>query len=71
MVSDLRSLGFVGADDGHIIKIALPSSFIDNRATACPKLLVQDKVLHPLWKRNERPEVTIKLKLNFKKISLL
>lgn len=55
MVSDLRSLGFVGTDDGYIVEIALPSSFIDNRATACPKFLIQDEVLHPLWKRNKMP----------------
>lgn len=48
MVSDVRSLGFVVADDGYIVEGALLSTFIDNRATACSKLLVQDEVLHPL-----------------------
>lgn len=49
MVSDVGSLGFVSADDGYIVEIALLSTFIDNRTTACPKFLVQDEVLHPLW----------------------
>ena len=48
MVSDVRSLGFVGADNGHIFEGALLSTFIDNRAATCSKLLIQDEVLHPL-----------------------
>lgn len=31
MVGDLRSLGFVDADDGDIVEISLPSSLVDNR----------------------------------------
>lgn len=54
MVGDLRSLGFVGADDGYIVEIAFPSSLIDNRASACPKFFIQDEVLHLLWRRYEK-----------------
>lgn len=54
MVSDGRTLGFVSTDDGHIVERALLSSFIDNSVTACSELLIQDEVLHPLWKRNKR-----------------
>lgn len=58
MVSDVRSPSFVGADDGYIVEIALLSSFIDHRATACPKLLIQNKVLHRLLERR-RPQTII------------
>ena len=59
MVSDHRSLGFVGTDDSDIVQVALPSSFVDNRATSCPKLHIQDEVLHPLWKITEKSQVKI------------
>lgn len=61
MVSDVGSLGFVSADDGYIVESALLSSFIDNRAAAASKLLIQDEVLHPLWKRHKRPELLLLL----------
>lgn len=67
MVSDVRSLGFVSTDDGYIAESALFSSFIDNRATAFPKLLIQDEVLHPLRERHNKSEVII-IK-HFKKLS--
>ena len=67
MISDVRSLGFVSTDDSYIVEIALFPSFIDHRVTACPKLLIQDEVLHPLWIRNKGPKIIINA--HFKKLS--
>lgn len=54
MVRDLRSLGFVCADDGHIAEAALSSSFIENKAALLVQLLIQDEVLHLLSGRKKR-----------------
>lgn len=40
MICNFWSLLFVSADDGYIDETALPSSFVDNGAVACPKLLI-------------------------------
>lgn len=48
MVCDLRSLGFVSADNGHIFESPLSPSFIDNRPTSRPKLLIENIVFHLL-----------------------
>lgn len=63
MVSDVRSLGFVSADDGYIVQGSFLSSFVDNRAAAGSKLFMEDEILHPLGERHKKPHQFLLLTL--------